>query len=66
MGVLAVKCPSTGRDFSTGIQTDWATFVRMENHRVFRSQCPYCNSEHSWRPEDAKIVDALPPPRGAY
>jgi hypothetical protein len=39
MGVLAIKCPSTGRDFSTGIQTDWAAFVRMENHRVFRSQC---------------------------
>jgi hypothetical protein len=46
-------------DFSTGIQTEWDTFVRMENHRVFHSHCPHCKSEHSWRPEDAKIVTAV-------
>jgi len=60
MGVLVVKCHVTGRDFSTGIHTDAGTFGRMKNE-VMQSRCPYCMSEHSWRPLDAKLIDATPP-----
>jgi len=28
---------------------------------VLKAQCPFCRTEHSWSPDDAKIVDALPP-----
>ena len=60
MGVLVIKCPNTGREYSTGIQTDWVTLARMDNP-ILTAQCPYCRIEHSWRPDDAKIVDAIPP-----
>ena len=60
MGVLVVKCHVTGRDFSTGVHTDADTFARMKNE-VMQSRCPHCMSEHSWRPLDAKLIDALSP-----
>ena len=27
MGILMIKCPTTGRDIPTGIETDWASFT---------------------------------------
>jgi hypothetical protein len=60
MGVLIIKCPTTGREYSTGIQTDWDTFIRMQTN-IFQAHCPYCKSEHSCRADEAKLVDAIPP-----
>ena len=60
MGVLIIKCPVSGREFSTGIQTDADSFARMKNEAT-QTRCPYCLTEHSWRPLDAKLVDAIPP-----
>jgi hypothetical protein len=60
MGVLVIKCPNTGRELSTGIQVDSSTFARMPNE-VMETRCPHCRTKHSWRPRDAKFVDALPP-----
>ena len=60
MGVLVIKCPNTGRDVATGIQVDSATFARMPNE-VTETRCPHCRTKHSWRPRDAKYVEALPP-----
>ena len=60
MSVLVIKCPVSGRDFSTGIQTDWDTFVRMRQN-LLHSRCPHCKSEHSWRPDDGRLVDAIAP-----
>jgi len=60
MGVLVIKCPVTGRDVATGIQTDASTFARMPNE-VLETRCPHCRTKHTWRPRDARFVDALPP-----
>jgi len=60
MGVVVIKCPNTGRELSTGIQVDSSTFARMPNE-VMETRCPHCRTKHSWRPRDAKFVDALPP-----
>lgn len=60
VGTLVIKCPDTGREFSTGVQTDWASLARMDNH-IYKALCPYCKADHFWRPNDAKLVDALPP-----
>ncbi len=49
MGVLVVRCPTRGRYFSTGIQTDADSFARMKNEAT-QTRCPYCLTEHSWRP----------------
>jgi hypothetical protein len=59
MGVLVIKCQVTGREFSTGIQTDADSLAKMRNE-VSSARCPYCLTEHSWRPLDAKLVDAIP------
>jgi hypothetical protein len=59
MGVLVIKCLQTGREFSTGIHTDADNFALMPN-QVSYARCPYCWATHSWRPLDAKLIDALP------
>jgi hypothetical protein len=60
MGVLVIKCPVSGREFSTGIQTDADSLARMRNE-VSSARCPYCLTQHSWRPLDARLVDAIAP-----
>ena len=59
-GVLVVTCPTTGKDFSTGILTDRASLT-LTPQELTRSHCPHCDVEHSWRTKDAKLVEALPP-----
>ena len=60
MGVLLISCPTTGREFSTGIQLDEVTF-RMLTNAASTACCPYCRQEHRWTPREAKFVDAIPP-----
>jgi hypothetical protein len=59
-GVLVVTCPTTGKDFSTGILTDEASLV-LTPQELIRSHCPHCDAEHSWWLKEAKLVVALPP-----
>ncbi len=59
MGVLLIKCPNTGREFSTGIQVDVETLARVPQE-LTHTHCPYCKTEHSWLPRQAKLVDAIP------
>ena len=59
-GVLVVTCPTTGKDFSTGILTDAASLTLTPNELI-HSHCPHCDVEHAWRTTDAKLVAALPP-----
>jgi hypothetical protein len=60
MGVLPIKCPNTGREFSTGIQVDADTRSRVPQEFT-HTHCPYCKVERSWLPREAKLVDAIPP-----
>jgi len=60
MGVLIVKCPGTGKEFSTGINADRDSLVGLRAI-VATSICPHCGAEHAWRIQDARYVDALPP-----
>jgi hypothetical protein len=59
MGVLMLRCPTTGRAFATGVNTDEATFERMPD-TVGTARCPHCGQEHPWRPRDARLLEALP------
>ncbi len=57
MGVLMLRCSMTDRNFSTGINSDKRKFRLMpDTTRVVR--CPQCGQEHSWRPQDAWLVDS--------
>jgi hypothetical protein len=58
-GVLVVTCPTTRKDFSTGILTDTDSLA-LTPQDLTRSYCPHCRREHSWWPKDAKLVPALP------
>jgi hypothetical protein len=60
MGVLVVKCPQTGKMFSTGIQADAETFQNLPQVQT-RSKCPHCGLDHLWRQRDAVLSDGLPP-----
>ena len=60
MGVLLLRCPHTGRDLATGIQTDAETFSRMPQV-LTQTRCPHCGSVHFWLPREAKFADAISP-----
>jgi hypothetical protein len=34
MGVVTIRCPNTGQDISTGIDTDQASFDRLPDVRI--------------------------------
>jgi len=60
MGVLLIKCPNTGQQFSTGIHVDAETLARVPQEFTY-THCPFCNSEHLWLPREAELADAIPP-----
>ena len=59
MGVLLIKCPATGHQFSTGIQVGGDTVAA--GAAGVHPHSPYCRVEHSWLPREAKLVEAIPP-----
>ena len=61
MGVLLVKCPATGKEFSTGLQLEKASLSSMPRNHEFRTLCPYCKIAHTWHLRDTRWVDAIPP-----
>jgi hypothetical protein len=58
MGLLMLHCPTTGRGFDAGVDTDEATFRRMPD-TIRTARCPHCGQEHAWRPGDARVLDAM-------
>jgi hypothetical protein len=56
MGTVMVKCPDTGRDISTGIVADRASFNATP---VFfaRVYCPLCQAEHEWFAKEAWVCE---------
>ena len=50
MGMLLIKRPATGHEFSTGIQVGGDTLARVPQEFT-HTHCPYCRVEHSWLPE---------------
>jgi hypothetical protein len=58
MGLLMLHCPTTGRGFDAGVNTDEPTFKRMsDTTRTVR--CPHCGKQHAWRPSDARVLDPM-------
>jgi hypothetical protein len=60
MGVLMLKCPSTAREFSTGIMIDEGSFKRLPD-TVTKARCPHCGLMHTWWTREARWIDAIPP-----
>jgi hypothetical protein len=57
MALLILRCPTTGRDFVAGVDTDETTFKRLPD-TISTARCPHCGKEHRWRPSDAGLLDA--------
>jgi hypothetical protein len=59
MGMLTIKCPTTGRDILTGVEMDRSRFRRMP---VFfsRTFCPICRTNHEWFAKDAWVSELSP------
>jgi hypothetical protein len=64
MGVVVVKCPVTGRPFSTGIQVEREDFDALQQDSMTTSRCPHCGLEHIWWTREARCIDALLPTTG--
>ena len=58
MGFIAIYCPRTGREVSTGIESDRDGFQRLRPV-VVRMKCPACGSEHVWSKATARLVEPV-------
>jgi hypothetical protein len=58
MPVILIKCPTSGREFSTGIIIDKANFYVLRDVPT-QARCPYCGQEHKWRKSDARLAEAV-------
>ena len=58
MGFIAIFCPRTGREVSTGIETDRDGFQRLKPV-VVRMKCQACGSEHVWSKATARLVEPV-------
>jgi hypothetical protein len=54
MGVVTIRCPITGQDVATGIETDEASFNQIPDV-LTRSRCPLCGLDHSWWKREARL-----------
>jgi hypothetical protein len=56
MGLLMLKCPTTGREFSSGIHVEEDSFERLAD-TVTEAACPHCGALHSWSTHEARLVN---------
>jgi hypothetical protein len=49
-----LKCPTTSREFSTGIYVDEDGFKRLPN-TVTTAACPHCRQLHRWWTKEARL-----------
>ena len=57
--VVMVRCPATGRELSTGVEMDAATFERLPDIRSL-IKCPVCSSDHYWSTREAWLGNPAP------
>jgi hypothetical protein len=57
--VVMVRCPKTGQELSTGVETDSETFERLPDIRA-QIKCPVCNLDHNWSTREAWLGNPTP------
>ena len=58
MGVVAYRCPASGEDVTTAIETSRDTLVRMRAMDLtIWVWCPHCMAGHQIKPADAELKD---------
>ena len=59
VSVVMVRCPNTGRELSTGVEMDAATFERLPDIRS-QIRCPVCSLDHTWATREAWLGNPAP------
>ena len=57
--VVMVRCPTTGRELSTGVEMDAATFERLPDIHS-QIKCPVCRLDHNWSTREAWLGNPAP------
>ena len=57
--VVMVRCPTTGRELSTGVEMDAATFERLPDIHS-QIKCPLCRLDHNWSTREAWLGNPAP------
>ena len=55
--VVMVSCPTTGRELSTGVEMDAATFERLPDIHS-QIKCPVCRLDHNWSTREAWLMQS--------
>ena len=55
MSTIWIKCPATGRNASTGIETSIESFSTLPD-RFREVPCPACGMRHLWYKHDAWLI----------
>jgi len=56
MCLLMIRCPRTGQEVWTGVETDPDSFRKIPDD-LFYTSCPHCGLEHAWWRDEAWLVD---------
>jgi hypothetical protein len=59
MLIVMIRCPRTGQDVATGIETDEESFKTLPDVLSY-TRCPHCGIDHAWWPDEARLSDSLP------
>lgn len=60
MSLLMIRCPRTGWDIWTGIETDDDSLNNVPDSPYFTA-CSHCGLDHTWWPDEAWLTEnALP------
>ncbi len=58
MATIYTSCPDTGREISTGIETDGESFMALPDV-ITRVHCPHCGEQHNWSKYNAFLHDEV-------
>ncbi len=54
MGTIILRCPSTGREYPSGLEIDEASFRRLPDI-IMKAHCPHCGADHVWSLREARL-----------
>jgi hypothetical protein len=60
MSSLMIRCPTTGLDVWTGVDTDLESLGKLPD-TFYYTPCPQCGFEHAWWPDEAWLTDDATP-----
>ena len=61
MPFIAIMCPPTGKQVSTGVRMDRRAFDALPRTRQFQSRCWHCGRDHKWSARWATLIDERDP-----